>query len=74
VAHLGQAAADVVGARAGLHADEAARDICQPSLDLTARELQLQNNRAARIEADQVEGVLTEVDADSGDRGGCAIG
>jgi len=52
VAQLGQAAADVVGSRAGFHADEAARHICQSSLDLAARELQLQNNRAARIEAD----------------------
>jgi hypothetical protein len=67
-------AADVVGARTGLHADQAARYIREPLLDLAARELQLRNDRAAPIEANQVEGVLAEVDANRSDRGRCGIG
>ena len=44
-----------------------------PAFQLTARVLQLQDDRATPIEADQVEGVLAEVDTDRGDRGWCRI-
>ena len=64
-----QLPADVVGARAGLHADQAARDIGQPAFELAARDLLLQHNRAALVEADEVERGLADVDADRRDGG-----
>jgi hypothetical protein len=42
-------------ADAGLHADQAGRHVGQPYLDLAARPLLPQHNRAALIEADNVE-------------------
>jgi hypothetical protein len=37
---------------------------------LSARALQLQNDRPALIEADKMEGILAKIDADRGDGGG----
>jgi hypothetical protein len=42
----------------GRHVDQTARNIHQPALELRPRDLRLQNNRPALIEADQVERVL----------------
>src|SRR5262245_17643671 len=53
-----------LGHDARLHADEAGRHVREPSLDLAARKLLAQNNRASPVEADEVERVLADVDAD----------
>ena len=49
---------------ARLHADEATRHVGEPSVDLVARQLLAQNDRAHFVEADEVERVLADVDAD----------
>ena len=61
-------AADLMRSRAGLEADQAARHIRQPTFELAARELDPEDDRAALIEADQVEGGLADIDADRGNR------
>ncbi len=49
---------DVVGAGAGLHADQAGWDVGQPLRGLRTGELNPQHNDTALILADQVEAVL----------------
>ena len=61
-----QLPAQMVRASAGLHADQAGRKIRKAVLKLTARELRLEDDGAAFIEADQVENVLADIDADDG--------
>ena len=63
--------ANMVRPGTGLHADQTARKIHQPALELRPRDLQLQDNRPALVEADQVERVLANIDADRGDGGWC---
>jgi hypothetical protein len=60
-------AANVTSSRAGFHTDQAARNVGQPALKLSARALQLQNDRPALIEADKMEAILAEIDADRAD-------
>src|SRR5262249_17423834 len=62
---------DVMRSRAGFHPDQAAWNVGEPALELSARALQLQNDRSALIEADKVEAILAEVDADRAHGGGC---
>jgi hypothetical protein len=59
--------ARAVGADTGLHADQAGRQVGEPGLELPARQLPAQDDGAALIEADEVEGVLADVDAEDGD-------
>ena len=47
-----------------LHADEATRHVGEPDVDLVARQLLAQNDSAHFVEADEVERVLADVDAD----------
>jgi hypothetical protein len=61
--------ADVVRARADLHADQTAWEIGKTPLKLLPRTLQLENNCSALIEAQQMKGVLANIDADCSDRG-----
>ena len=49
---------------ARLHADEARRHVGEPSVDLAARQLLAQNDGAHLVEADEVERILADVDAD----------
>jgi len=49
---------------ARLHADEARRHVGEAGFDLAARQLLPQNNRALPVEANEVERVLADVDAD----------
>jgi hypothetical protein len=49
---------------ARLHADEAARSIREPNLDLAAGKLLAQNDRAIPVETDEMERVLADIDAD----------
>jgi hypothetical protein len=51
--------------RAGFHADQAARNVGEPALKLSARALHLQNDRPALIEPDKMETILADVDAES---------
>jgi hypothetical protein len=59
-----------VSPRAGFHADQTARNIGKPALKLSARALELENDRPALIEADKMEAILPEIDADRADGGG----
>jgi hypothetical protein len=45
-------------------------NVSEPALKLSARALQLQNDRPALIEADKMEAILAEIDADRADGGG----
>src|SRR5215813_4512403 len=56
-----------MGADTGLHADKAGREVGKPGFELAAGELLVQNDGAALVEADEVEGVLADVDAEDGD-------
>ena len=66
-------AADMMSPRAGLQTDEAARNSRQPTLDLAARELDPEDDRAALIEADEVEDVLANIEADGRNRDGRGV-
>src|SRR5262249_45751896 len=57
-------AAQVMGADTGLHADEAGREVGKPGFELAAGELLGQNDGAALVEAGEVEGVLSDGDAE----------
>ena len=48
VTSIGELAANVMSPRAGFHADQAARNVGQPALKLSAQALQLQNDRPRR--------------------------
>ena len=61
-------ARDVMRARAGLEADKAGRQIDKPADKLVARYLDAHGDGAAFIEADEVEGVLADVETDRRDR------
>jgi hypothetical protein len=69
VAESFELSANMVRPGTGLHADQTARNVHEPPLELRPRDLQLQYNRPALVEADQVEGVLADIDADRGDGG-----
>src|SRR5207247_5961295 len=58
---------DVMRARAGLHADQAMRNIGETAFKLTAGHLLLQNDRTPLVETDEMERVLADVDTDRGD-------
>ena len=64
-----QPAAQMMRANAGLHADQAGRQIRKTVLKLATREHGLQDDDAALVEADQVEDILANIDADDGNRG-----
>src|SRR5262249_42415193 len=55
VSKRGELAGDVMRPGTGFHADQAARNVGKPALKLSARALQLQNDRSALIEADKME-------------------
>src|SRR4029079_10746910 len=54
---------------AGLHADQARGHVGKVCFDLATRPLLPQRNCAWLIQADNVERVLADIDADHGDRG-----
>ena len=66
VAQGQQLAAEMMGADTGFHADQTGWHVGQPSLNLPPRELLVQDNGAAGIQADQVEAVLADVDPKGG--------
>src|SRR5262249_9465158 len=59
--------ADMVRSRTGLHADQTGWNIGEPPFELSARDSQLQDDCAAPVEANQVEGVLANINADRRD-------
>jgi hypothetical protein len=65
--------AKVVGPDASLHPNQAWRHVRQPDLYLTAREFLSQNDLAALIQANNVESVLANVDANRGDSLFCCM-
>src|SRR5262249_16605566 len=64
-----EAAAQMVGTDAGLHPHEAWRHIGKPCFHLPARPLLSQHNRTLSIVADDMERVLTNINANHGNRG-----
>src|SRR6516165_7055729 len=56
VSKRGKLASDVMRSGTCFHADQAARNVGEPSLKLSARAFELPNNRPALIEADKMEG------------------
>src|SRR5208337_468816 len=73
-----QPAAQMMRANAGLHADQAGRQISEAVLKLAARKLGPQDDDAALVEANQVKDILADIDADDGNLGtgfgGFAVG
>ena len=51
----------------GLHADQAPRHTCKPCFDLAARPLLAQHDCTTRIQADDVERVLADINANYSD-------
>jgi hypothetical protein len=70
VAKRGELASDVMRSRTRFHSDQAARNVGEPTLKLSARALQLQNDRSALIETDKMKAILAEIDADRTHGGG----
>ena len=68
VAKRDQTAAQVMCANTRLHANEAGRCIGEPVLKLAARELGFEDDGPAPVEANQVENVFANVDADHRNR------
>jgi hypothetical protein len=64
---------DVMRSRTRFHADQAARNVDEPALKLSARAFELPNDRSALIEPDKMEAILTEIDADRADGGWCGF-
>src|SRR3954471_22673174 len=54
-------------ADAGLHADQARRQVAKPGFHLATRPLLSQHQGSTAILADQMERVLADIDADDGD-------
>jgi len=61
-------ATEVMRANTGLHADQTRRHVGKACLDLAARPLLTQYDCAPRIQTHDVEGVLTDINADDGHR------
>jgi hypothetical protein len=61
---------DIMSPRTGFHIEQAAWNVGEPALELSARALQLQNDCPALIEADKMEAILAKIDADRADGGG----
>ena len=67
MAKQAEAAAEMVRADAGLHADQAGRHIGKARFHLPTRPLLPQRDGATPIEADDVKLVLADIDTDRGD-------
>src|SRR5262249_9111140 len=61
-------ATEMMRSDAGLHADQTRWHVGKPCLHLAARPLLAKHNGAAIIEADDVERILTDINADYGSR------
>src|SRR5580704_15239505 len=73
VSKRGELASDVMRSRTRFHADQAARNVGEPALKLSARAFELPNDCAALIETDKMEAILTEIDANRADGGWCGF-
>src|SRR5262249_53778480 len=62
-----QLATEMMCADAGLHADQARRQVGEPGFHLATRPLLPQHQGSTAILADQMERVLADIDADDGD-------
>jgi transposase len=58
VSKRGELASDVMRSRTRFHADQAARNVGEPALKLSARAFELPNDRPALIETDKMEAIL----------------
>jgi hypothetical protein len=68
-----QRSADEVGAEAGLHADYATRQFLEFHHQRKSLDLPPKNDLAVQIEADKVENILADVDADGGEGGNAVL-
>ena len=66
VAELAQGAADEMGAEAGLHADDAWRQLLERLGERQPLDLAAERDLAVSAEADEVEDFLADIDADRG--------
>jgi hypothetical protein len=73
VSKRGELASDVMRSRTRFHADQAARNVGEPALELSARAFELPNDCAALIETDKMEAILAKIDADRADGGLCGF-
>jgi hypothetical protein len=73
VSKRGELASDVMRSRTRFHADQAARNVGEPALKLSARAFELPNDCAALIETDKMEAILIEIDANRADGGWCGF-
>ena len=60
----GQLTPNVVGSSAGLHADEAARNVCQTFWQCGARQSFAQNDCSFGVHGANMKGIFAEIDAD----------
>jgi hypothetical protein len=70
---VGRCTASAMCADAGLHADQARRQVGKPCLDLAARPLLPQHDRAARIEKNGKRTVLQDQGDHAGDLANCEL-
>ena len=68
MAELAQGAADEVGAEAGLHPDDAGRQLLERLDQRQPLDLAAEGDLAVGAEADEVEDFLADIDADRGKR------
>ena len=73
VSKRGKLASDVMRSGTCFHSDQAAWNVGEPALKLSARAFELPNDRPALIETDKMEAILTEIDADRADGGWCGL-
>jgi hypothetical protein len=66
-----QPSSEMMCTDASFHPDEARRHVGDPPLDLAARPLLSQHDRASIIVTDDVEGILTDINPDYADRLSC---
>jgi hypothetical protein len=68
VAKRVELATEMMRTDTGFHADQARGHVGKPHFHLAARPLLTQHDRASIIQANNVERILTDIDADYGDR------
>ena len=67
VTERGELAANMMGSGARLHADEAARNVCQALRKRGARQSFAQNDRSFVVHGANMKGIFSEIDADGRD-------
>src|SRR5215472_9901594 len=66
VTKRGKVTSNIMRRHTGFDANEAARQICEPRIDPSSRDLFSQNDGTTRIKTNHVQCVLTHIDAEGG--------